>query len=67
MMRKKNKALLKKLCNDSIDEAFLVCAMERYCKEVLADTSDWSGSLINKDLWQCIAKANLKTIEEHYE
>ena len=68
MMRKKNKTLIKKLCNDSIDEAFLVCAMEKYCKEVLADETDWGNqALINKDLWQVIAKQNLETIKEHYE
>ena len=68
MMRKKNKALIKKLCNDSIDEAFLVEAVTKYCQTVLADDTDWGNkALINKDLWQMIAKQNLETIKEHYK
>ena len=68
MMSKKNKTLIKKLCNDSIDEAFLVEAVTKYCQTVLADETDWGNkSLINKDLWQMIAKQNLQTIEEHYK
>jgi len=68
-MRKgnRNKALLKKLMGDSIDEAFVISAIESYCQTVLGDTEDWGNSLINKDLWQTIASQNLFIIEEHYK
>jgi hypothetical protein len=67
MMCKKNKTLIKKLCEDTIDEAFLICAMEKYCQTVLEDGDDWEASMINKELWQIIAKRNLETIKEHYK
>jgi len=62
-----NKALIKKLTGDTIDNAFLICAMEKYCQTVLEDQSDWGKTLINKDLWQVIASNNLRTIEEHFK
>jgi hypothetical protein len=62
-----NKALIKKLMGDSIEEAFVVSAIEQYCQTVLEDQTDWGNTLINKDLWQVIASNNLRTIEEHYK
>ncbi len=67
MKKPTNKALIKKLLGDTIDEAFVICAVERYCQDVLDNTDDWSNLMINKDLWQVIAKANLETIKEHYK
>lgn len=65
---KSNKALIKKLTSDSVGEAFLIEAMEKYCRDVIADESDWGNqSLINKDLWQVIAKQNLEIIDQHYQ
>ena len=64
---KTNKALIKKLMGDSIEEAFVVSAIEQYCQTVLEDQTDWGKTLINKDLWQVIASNNLKTIEEHFK
>jgi hypothetical protein len=66
-MKKTNKALIKKLMSDSVEEAFVVSAIEQYCQTVLEDQTDWGNTLINKDLWQVIASNNLKTIEEHYK
>ena len=66
-MKKTNKALIKKLTTDSVEEAFVVSAIEQYCQTVLGDTEDWGNSLINKDLWQVIASNNLRTIEEHFK
>jgi len=57
------KRKIKLMMNDSVDEAFILTAIEKYCHEVLDDTSDWGNSLINKDLWQCIARLNLATME----
>jgi hypothetical protein len=62
-----NKALLRKLIGDSIDEVFVISAIESYCRTVSEDTEDWGNSLINKDLWQTIAKQNLTILEEHYK
>lgn len=62
-----NKALFKKLLGDSIDEAFVLNAIEQYCQTVLEDDTDWGKSLINKELWQVIATRNLQTIEEHFK
>ena len=57
-MKKTNKALIKKMLVDTIDEAFVICAVERYCQTVLEDQTDWGKTLINKDLWQVIASNN---------
>jgi len=62
-----NKALFKKMLGDSIDQAFVISAIESYCQTVLEDDTDWGKTLINKELWQVIATRNLKTIEEHYK
>ena len=67
-MRKTNKGLIKKLMPDTVGEAFVLEAVTKYCQTVLADETDWGNkALINKDLWQVIAKHNLKLIEEHYK
>jgi len=66
-MKKTNKQLIKKLMTDSIEEAFVVSAIEQYCQTVLEDQTDWGKTLINKDLWQVIASRNLQVIEEHYK
>jgi hypothetical protein len=62
-----NKALIKKMLGDTIDEAFVISAIESYCQTVLGDTEDWGNTFINKDLWQTIASQNLTIIEEHYK
>jgi hypothetical protein len=63
-----NKALIKKLLGDTIDEAFVISAIESYCQTVLEDETNWDArTLINKELWQVIATRNLQTIEEHYK
>jgi hypothetical protein len=67
MKKPTNKALIKKLLGDTIDEAFVICAVERYCQTVLEDTDDWSNLMINKDLWRTISQTNLETIREHYK
>jgi len=64
MKKKTNKQLIKALTTDTIEEAFLVCAMERYCQTVLEGGE--TSNLINATLWQTIAKQNLETIKEHY-
>ena len=66
-MKKTNKALIKKMLVDTIDEAFVICAVERYCQTVLEDTDEWSNLMINNDLWRTISKHNLRTIEDHYK
>lgn len=67
-MRKTNKGLIKKLTPDSVGEAFLISAMERYCNEILSDSIEWNArGLINQDLWKVIAKHNLETIKEYYK
>lgn len=67
-MRKTNKGLIKKLTPDSVGEAFLISAMERYCNEILSDSMEWNKkSLINQDLWKVVAKHNLELIKEHYK
>jgi len=67
-VRKTNKGLIKKLTPDTVGETFLIEAVTKYCQTVLADETDWGNkSLINKDLWQVIAKHNLETIKEHYK
>ena len=67
-MKKTNKQLIKKLMPDTVGESFLIGAVERYCNEVLSDSTNWGNkSLINQDLWQVIAKHNLELIKEHYK
>jgi len=46
-----------------LGEAFLLTAIESYCRQVLADDSDWGNSLVSKDAWQLIAKHNLTMLE----
>jgi hypothetical protein len=68
MKNKTNKALLKKLVGDTLDEAFMLTALDRYCHEILSDSTEWNKrSLINQDLWKVIAQRNLNLIEEHYK
>lgn len=68
MKRKTNKQLIKALTPDTVGETFLICAMDRYCNEILSDSTNWGNkSLINQDLWQVIAKHNLELIKEHYK
>lgn len=67
-MKKTNKQLIKKLLGDTIDEAFVICAVERYSNQILSDSIEPNErSLINQDLWQVVAKHHLETIKEHYE
>ena len=44
---------------DPLRKAFVLTALESYCRSVIADTSDWGNSLVNKDAWVAIAKENL--------
>lgn len=65
---KTNKQLIKKLLGTTLDEAFLIEAMTRYCQTVLEDKTDWGNkALINQDLWKVIAKQNLATIQGHFK
>lgn len=67
-MKKTNKQLIKKLMPDTVGESFLIEAVTKYCQTVLADDTDWGNqALINKDLWQVIAKHNLELIKGHYK
>jgi len=67
-VRKTNKQLIKALTTDSIEQAFVIEAVEQYCQTVLADDTDWGNqTLINKDLWQVIARRGVRLIEEHYK
>lgn len=63
-MMDNSKKLIKEMTADSIDQAFVLSAIESYCHMVLQDESDWGNSLINKDLWQSIAKANLTMLAQ---
>jgi ATP/maltotriose-dependent transcriptional regulator MalT len=47
---------------DVLGEAFILTAIESYCRQVLDDDSDWSNSLVNKDAWQLIAQHNLELL-----
>ena len=68
MKARTNKQLIKKMLSGTIDEAFLISAVQRYCQEVLEDKTEWGNrTLFNKDLWQVIAKRNLEIVEEHYK
>jgi hypothetical protein len=44
---------------DPLRKAFVLTAIESYSRNVIADTSDWGNSFINKDAWQAIAQENL--------
>ena len=44
---------------DPLRKAFVLTALESYCRSDVADTSDWGNSLVNKDTWVAIAKENL--------
>ena len=63
-----NKALIKKMLGDTLDETFVLSAIEMYCNEILSDSTDWGDkSLINQTLWQPIASQNLAIMEDHYK
>lgn len=61
---KKVNEVVKAMQNNPLGEAFLLMAIESYCRNVLADDSDWGNSLIAKDTWQGIAKENLTLLEQ---
>jgi hypothetical protein len=63
-MKMTNKQLIKRLTPDTISEAFLLQAVEYYSHQILSDSSEWKHPFINQDLWQVIAKHNLRKIEE---
>ena len=46
-----------------LGEVFVLTAIESYCRQVLADDSDWGKSLVSKEAWQLIAKHNLTLLE----
>jgi hypothetical protein len=50
-------------CN-LLGEMFLCSAIESYCRNVLADDSDWGKSLIAKNTWQDIASETLTLLGE---
>lgn len=63
-----NKALLKKLIGTSLDEVFVITAIEKYCLTVMEDETDWGDrSLIDQQMWRVIAKQNLATMKAHYK
>jgi ATP/maltotriose-dependent transcriptional regulator MalT len=42
-----------------LGEAFILTAIESYCRQVMADDSDWGNSFVSKEAWQLIAQNNL--------
>lgn len=61
---KKIDEVVKTLKDNALGEAFLLMAVESYCRNVLADDSDWGNSLIAKDTWQGIASETLNLLTE---
>ena len=51
--------IAKQIEQDPLRKAFVLTAIESYSRNVIADTSDWGNSFINKDAWQAIAEQNL--------
>lgn len=51
--------IAKQLEQDPLRKAFVLTALESYCRSVVADDSDWGNSLVNKATWVAIAKENL--------
>ena len=47
-------------------EAYVINAIEYYSKHVLADTSDWGNSLINRDAWVECAVECLEIIKSQH-
>lgn len=60
---KKINEVVKTLKDNALDEAFLLMAVESYCRNVMADDSDWGNSLVSKDAWQRIASEVLTMLE----
>jgi hypothetical protein len=56
--------LVKQLKHDTLAEAFIVEALERYAREVLEDKSDWGNSIIKKEAWQEVAKQVLVGLDK---
>ena len=59
--------VVKTLKDNALGEAFLLMAVESYCRNVMADDSDWGNSLIAKDTWQGIANETLTMLVEGRE
>jgi len=64
---KKIDEVVKNLKDNALGEAFLLMAVESYCRNVMADDSDWGNSLIAKDTWQGIANETLNLLTERGE
>ena len=64
---KKINEVVKNLKDNALGEDFLLMAVESYCRNVLADDSDWGNSLIAKDTWQGIANETLTMLVEGRE
>ena len=60
---KKINEVVKTLKDNALGEAFLLMAVESYCRNVMADDSDWGNSLVSKDAWQRIASEVLTMLE----
>ena len=60
---KKIDELVKSAKANVLGEVFILTAIESYCRNVLADDSDWGKSLVSKEAWQLIAEHNLNLIE----
>jgi hypothetical protein len=64
---KKVNEVVKAMQNNPLGEAFLLMAIESYCRNVINDDSDWGKSFIAKDAWVGIAKENLTLLEQGRE
>lgn len=62
---KTNKQLINALSKDSIDQVFVLSAIEHYSKQVIENGGEgWSANaFINYNLWKACAENSLKTIE----
>ena len=59
--------VIRNIKGNPLGEAFLLMAVESYCRNVMADDSDWGNSLIAKDTWQGIANETLTMLVEGRE
>jgi len=58
--------LAKQIEHDPLRKAFILTAVESYSRSVINDPTDWGNSLVNKQVWQSIAKENLTMLEMEY-
>lgn len=65
-MRKTNKQLINALSKDSIDQVFVLSAIEHYARQVIENNGEgWSANaFINYNLWKACAEHSLKAIND---